>query len=321
MMNLQLAVIIVNWNTKDLTRQAIRSLLDDVRNNGPAQTGVWVVDNASTDGSLEAIRREFPEVTIIQSQENVGFGAGNNLALRALGFSDDSVDEFELPEAVYLLNSDTITHSGATNSLYESLMRLPAAGVVGARLTYEDGSFQHSAFAFPGLMQLWLDLIPSWSRLYDTRLNGRYARHLYQGYEPFEVGHTLGATMMIKREVIQRTGMFDEDFFMYAEEVDWCWRIQKAGWKIYCVPTAHVTHLEGKSTSLVKPRSVKNLWESRLRLFEKHYPRWKLLLAKQLIKLGMLRKLNMTKSAYQSRQISAKERDALLDAYQEIRNL
>ena len=320
-MTLQLAIIIVNWNTKDLTLQAIRTLFDDVQKNGPAQTSLWVVDNASTDGSVEAIRRHFPNVNVIRSQENVGFGAGNNLALRELGFGDSDADSASLPEAVYLLNSDTITHSGATSTLYQTLMRLPDAGMVGARLTYEDGSFQHSAFAFPGLLQLWIDLMPGAGRLYHTPLNGRYPQRLYESYEPFEVGHTLGATMMIKREVIQRTGMFDEDFFMYAEEVDWSWRIQKAGWKIYCVPTAHVTHLEGKSTALVKPRSAKNLWESRLRLFEKHYPRWKFVLAKWLIKLGMTRKISQTRGAYQTRQISAKERDALLDAYQEIRRL
>lgn len=317
-MNTQLAVIIVNWNTKDLTCQAIQSLLEDVNANGPQQTEIWVVDNASTDGSVAAIQSRFPSVKIIASDQNLGFGAGNNLAMRRLGFGDAAVDPGTLPSAIYLLNSDTITHPGATNTLYTALQTLPDAGLVGARLTYENGDFQHSAFAFPGLAQLWIDLLPRPDRLYNTRLNGRYPERFYQRYTPFEVDHTLGATMMIKREVIQQTGMFDEDFFMYAEEVDWCWRIRKAGWKIYCVPSAHVTHLSGQSTGLVKPRSIQNLWESRLRLFQKYYPAWKRWLARRIVKLGMWYKMRQAQTAFKQRAISAKERDGLIDVYRKI---
>jgi N-acetylglucosaminyl-diphospho-decaprenol L-rhamnosyltransferase len=105
------------------------------------------------------------------------------------------------------------------------------------------------------------------------------------------VDFTLGATMLLRREVILQTGMFDEAFFMYCEEVDWAWRIRKAGWRIACVPTAHVVHLSGKSTSQAKPRSTVNLWESRLRLFRKHFPMWKVWLATRMIAWGMRRKL------------------------------
>lgn len=289
----------------------------DLETHGPPDSQVWVVDNASTDDSVLTIRTHFPKVHLIESDTNLGFGAGNNLALRSIGFGGGRPAN-ELPRAVYLLNSDTLTQAGATNMLYETLMGLPDAGVVGARLTYADGRLQDSAFAFPGLMQLWIDLMPAPVRMYETWLNGRYPRRFYWGVRPFRVGHTLGATMMLRREVIQHVGMFDERFFMYAEEVDWCWRIQKAGWKIYCVPAAHVIHLEGQSTGQVRPTSIVNLWRSRLMLFEKHYRFLRLRLARQLIKMGMRRKIRQTECAYERGGLAADERDALISAYNEV---
>ncbi|NDJ84986.1 MAG: glycosyltransferase family 2 protein [Chloroflexi bacterium] len=312
-----LAVIIVNWNTRQLTLDALRTLYDDIQENGPAATEIWVVDNASSDNSAAAIKADFPQVNLIESATNLGFAAANNLAMREMGFQNGK-PVGELPRAVYLLNSDTLTHSGATNILYQTLLSRPEAGVVGARLTYGDGRFQHSAFAFPGLIQLWIDLLPAPGRLYESRLNGRYPQRYYRGLAPFPVGHTLGATMMPRREVIQQVGMFDERFFMYAEEVDWCWMIQKAGWKILCVPAAHVTHLEGQSTRQVKPHSIVNLWKSRLRLYEKHYSRPKRWLARLLVRLGMRWQIRQTLQAYAQRRISAKERDALIEAYRQV---
>lgn len=316
-----LAVVIVSWNTRTLTLDAIRTLLEDVQRGGPYDTQLWVVDNASSDDSPAAIRAEFREVQLIENPKNIGFGPANNVALRAMGFGTSGVDESTLPRAVYLLNSDTQTRPGTTSILFNALFSLPDAGVVGARLTYEDGGFQHSAFAFPGLSQLWIDLMPTPGSFYNRRINGRYPQKLYQTPKPFRVGHTLGATMMIRREAIQKTGMFDEQFFMYAEEVDWSWRIQKAGWKIYCVPQAHVIHLEGQSTRQVRPDSIINLWQSRLRLYRKHYPFLKRQMARWLIGVGMRRKIRQARRAYALRQISAKERDTLISAYEQVMGL
>lgn len=299
----QLAVIIVTWNVCDLALEAVRTLYADLAQSGLSHR-VVVVDSASSDGTVEAMRTAFPQVECLASETNLGFAGGNNAGLRLLGFGSD-VPPDTLPEAVYLLNPDTITHLGATRTLYDTLMRFPDVGVVGARLSYGDGSFQHSAFAFPGLRQLWAEFFPLHWRLREGSFNGRYARAAYSGSAPFDVGHTLGATMMLKREVILQTGMFDEQFFMYCEEVDWSWRIHKAGWRILCVPQAHVTHLGGQSSGQVRPRSVINLWDSRLRLYRKHYPKWKLALAQQLVRWGMRRKLRSTtdpdlRAAYQT---------------------
>jgi hypothetical protein len=296
-----LAVIIVSWNTRALTLQTLDSLTADLATSG-LDARVIVVDNASTDESPAAIRAAFPNVHLIVSAENLGFGRGNNLGMAEAGAFEAEGG----PRAVYLLNSDTITQPGATRALYDALLSDARVGLVGARLTYGDGGFQHAAFGFPGLRQLWVELFPTPGRLIEGRFNGRYPRALYDAGAPFAIDFPLGATMMLRREVVMATGGFDEAFFMYCEEVDWAWRIRRAGWEARCVPAAHVVHLGGQSTGQVRPQSVVNLWTSRLQLFARYYPRPKYALARRMIALGMARK-------------AARERDAeVRAAYQRV---
>ncbi len=320
---LDLAVVIVSWNVRDLVLQAIRSVRDDLRASG-LSSEIWVIDNASTDDTVEAIQAQFSDVRVIASAENLGFVRGNNRVLRQIGFKLPDTPlplnaavtqarigdaKIALPNAVYLLNPDTITTSGATRALYEALMHDPKVGLVGARLTYEDGSFQHSAFMFPGLRQLWTEFFPTPGRLIENRFNGRYPRAFYEGVQPFPVDFVLGATMMLKREVIERTGAFDHEFFMYCEEIDWAWRIRNTGYSVMCVPSAHSVHLAGKSTAQMRPQAMVYLWQSRLCLYDKHYPTWKARLARWMIIQGMRRKIAQTDDA------------ALRDAYRQIEQL
>lgn len=322
-MSPDLAVIIVSWNTRKLTLDALRTLYQDLDANGPG-AAVWVVDNASSDSTPDAVRQQFPQVTLIASRTNLGFAGGNNHAFRQMGFSDKPVqpqDVAGLPKAVYLLNPDTLTQSGATRALYEALFSLPRAGIVGAQLAYADGSFQHGAFHFPGLGQLLVELFPLPGRFYESTFNGRYPRAAYQQNTPFPVDHTLGATMMIRREAILQTGLFDEQYFMYCEEIDWSIRIRRAGWEIYAVPAAHVTHLVGQSTGQIRPQSVVNLWRSRFRLYQKHYAPLKSRLARGIVRLGMRRQIALARGDFAAGKLSAAERDALIEAYQKVRCL
>ncbi len=282
-----LAVVIVTWNVRALALAALRTLFADLEAHGPA-ADVYVVDSASSDGTAAAIAAAFPQVRLTASADNLGFGRANNLALRQIGFGQPG--GAPLPAAVYLLNPDTLTQPGATRALYGALMADTLTGLVGARLAYEDGAFQHSAFRFPGLRQLWVELFPAPARLYDSAFNGRYPRRLYEAGAPFSVDFVLGAAMMLRREVIAQTGMFDEQFFMYCEEIDWAWRIHRAGWDVKCVPAARVTHLAGRSSGQARPRSVINLWTSRLRLYASYYPAWKLALARRMVAVGMARR-------------------------------
>jgi hypothetical protein len=311
---LDLAIIIVTWNVRDLALQALHSLYADLASSGLTYR-VMVVDSASSDDTVAAIQAQFPQITMLASPENLGFGKANNMGMRHIGLDNLNT---ELPRAVYLLNPDTITQAGATRKLFDAVFAAPDIGLTGAQLAYEDGSFQHGAFAFPGLRQLWVEFFPTPGRFIEGRFNGRYPQILYAAGQPFEVDFTLGATMMLRREALLQAGMFDEDFFMYAEEVDLAWRIKKAGWRVMCVPTAHVTHLAGKSTSQVRAHSLIYLWESRLKLFRKHYPLWKWILARRMVALGMQRKMHLLATASHD---SESDRKALLAAYQHIRAL
>ncbi len=323
-----LAVVIVNWNVRDMLAECLRSVEADLAAGGLAGQ-IWVVDNASSDGSVEMLRRDFPQVCLIASPQNLGFAGGNNAALRALGFDPNLTPgpspgrrevrgEANLPEAVLLLNPDTKIHPGALPALYEFLVKTPQAGMAGARLVYGDGSFQHSAFAFPGLWQLAIELLPLPGRLVESRLNGRYPRSLYEAGRPFRVGHPLGAAMCVRRQAIQQVGLLDERYHMYVEEVDWSRRITAAGWEIYCVPAAGITHYGGQSTGQIHLTSFINLWRSRYRFYRTHYHPFKVRLAAQIVGLGMKRRARLDTQARQRGELSQAEWSARLSGYEQV---
>lgn len=299
-----LTVIIVSWNVRDLLAACLRSLFGDLARTG-LEAEVWVVDNGSSDGSSEMVTQEFPAVHLIARQDNVGFAAANNEAMRAALASAP-------PRYFWLLNPDTEILPGATGALIAALESHPRAGIAGAKLLYPDGTLQHSAFRFPGLVQLAFDLFPMPARLYETRLNGRYPRRLYEGEAPFLVDHPLGAAMMVRAETVNQVGLLDEDYHIYCEEIDWCWRMRRAGWRALCVPMAPVIHHAGRSTGQVPISSFVNLWISRARLYTRHHPPTIRYLARMLVRIGMQRRMRHAPPEWQEafRQIlSAWEED------------
>jgi N-acetylglucosaminyl-diphospho-decaprenol L-rhamnosyltransferase len=317
----ELAIVIVSWNVRSLLMPAIRTAKADLDASGLVGN-IWVVDNASHDGTADAVREQFPDIHMIASEKNLGFAAGNNVALRALGFNDTPGTKAspDAPKAVFLLNPDTLTQRGAIRALWDALFSLPKAGLVGAYLTYGDLTFQHGAFAFPGLAQLALDVLPVPNRvrgwLAETAVNGRYQQKRYVLGKPFAVGHTLGATMMLRREVIEQTGLFDEAYFMYVEEVDWAMRIHRAGWQIYTVPAAHVVHLEGRSTRQIRPQSVVNLWRSRFTYYGRYYSPVQRILARIIVRAGMRHKIRQAQQG-----LSEDEAKPLIEAYEQVMKL
>lgn len=311
----ELAVVIVTWNSQAEIGDALESLLNDLEASFDTYR-VLVVDGASTDRTVSVVETRFPTVDVIQLGENIGFGQANNAGLAHLGFSAAPDEVNTLPQAVYLLNPDTVTKSGATRALYDALMAQPDVGLVGANLRYGDDSFQHGAFKFPGLRQIWAEFFPTPGRFIEGRFNGRYPRANYAaGKPPFNVDFVLGAAMMLKRDVLLQVGGFDPIFFMYAEEVDLAWRIHGAGWAVQSVPSAHVVHLSGQSTSQVSARSVIHLWESRLKLFKRIMPSWKYAVARWLIIQGMQRKLT------QLPPVPDEDAAAIRNAYQKVIHL
>ncbi len=152
-----------------------------------------------------------------------------------------------------------------------------------------------------------IDLLPLPGRLYESRLNGRYRRELYAGQTPFPIDHPLGAAMLVRAEAIRQVGLMDEAYVMYVEEVEWSKRIKLAGWRAYCVPTARITHLGGRSTDQVKSESFINLWRSRYRFYSHSYNRVQLSLARRLVVAGMNRKI--------------KEMPELADTFRTVQNI
>ena len=312
---MDLAIIIVSYNTRDLLTACLESVFAGLERSRLVGE-VWVVDNASADGSAEMVQERFPAVRLVARQENLGFAGGNNHALRAMGFGPDTH-----PQHVLFLNPDTRVVGDALGALVRFLNATPPIGVAGARLVHGDGSFQHSAFAFPGLMQVFFDFFPLHPLLLESRFNGRYPRSRYEAGQPFAVDHPLGAALMVRGNTLAQVGGFDERFFMYCEEVDLCWGIKAAGWQVYCVPEAEIVHLVGQSTRQFRNRMFVALWRSRFLMFRKHRGTLFCWLARLLVHLGLWAEARRAKAAFDGGKISAIELQGRLAAFREVAEL
>jgi N-acetylglucosaminyl-diphospho-decaprenol L-rhamnosyltransferase len=315
---LSLAVVVVSYNVRDLLRACLAGTYACLARSPRLDATVWVVDNASADGSAELVASEFPQARLIASPENLGFAGGNNLALRLLGFGTGDAR----PDLVLLLNPDAEPLDDAIGQMASFLREHPRVGGAGAQLLYPDGSFQHGAFRFPGLWQLWFDLFPPRPRrLLDSRFNGRYPRSLYDAGRPFPIDFALGAVLMVRREAMEAAGLLDEGYFMYAEEVDWCWRMQRAGWPFCCVPAARVVHHSGGSTRQFRARSFLNLWRSRHRLYARFYGPIRRWAANRIVRAGMRAEARRARASAARGEIGLDELQQRLEAIETVREM
>ena len=330
---MRLSVIIVSYNVCDLLRRCLQSVdASAVLTSDWLSVDVTVVDNASSDGSAQMVAAEFPHVRLIASPDNLGFPRANNLALKHLGFGDDK-NRQAAPELVMLLNPDTEIVDDALGKMAAFLRDHPQAGACGPRLHYADGSLQHAAFAFPGLAQLLLDLFPLADvpvarrvlhRLLDSRLNGRYPRRQWLGVVPFPVGFVLGAALMARAESLRKTGLLDEGYFMYCEEMDWCLRMQAEGLPVCAVPTAQIIHHEGRSSSQARWQSFERLWASRFRFFRLHsrlYPASFHLCLRILLQLGLAWNGLIARRRFAKGHLSGDRLAEQLDTYAKVMKL
>ncbi len=315
---MDLGIAIVSYNTRQLTLGCLRSLADSLAESASwgRQVRVCIVDNASTDGSAEAISEliaaRFPEAELIVSAENLGFAQGSNLAMERLLAGSDA------PRYLLLLNPDTLVPAGSLPLLVAFLDQNPHVGIVGPRLIYGDGSFQHGAFHFPTLCMILFDFWVINHRFIDSRLNGRYPRAWYEAGRPFSIDHPLGASLMIRRQAMEQVGLLDPGYFMYCEEIDWCMRVKEAGWGIYCVPEAVITHFGGQSTRQFRENMFVALWRSRYRLFERHYPPAYRLLARALVRLGLAWDERRLRGARRRGEITVEQMAARVSAYRQV---
>ena len=260
---LDLSVVIVNWNVRELLRRCLRSVLASQRLSGLAAE-VIVVDNASSDGSTEMVKEEFPEVRLIANEENLGFTKANNQGILA------SEGRY-----ILLLNPDTEVIGDALGAMVEYMDAHPDVGALGPMLLNPDGSVQSSRRRFPTLATAFLEsTVFQWELSRDNRVLRRYYVFDRPNDEVQEVDWVTGACILMRRRAIEEVGLLDEDFFMYSEELDWCRRAKERGWKVIYLPEAKVVHYGGKSSEQVVPFRHIQFQRSKIIYFRKHYGLW-----------------------------------------------
>lgn len=301
-----LGIVIVNYNTATF----LRDCLDSLKKCTLLRRTV-VVDNASSDGSADMVRREFPEILLIANDENNGFARANNQGLSELGFPSR-----DAPPYVLLLNPDAVVQEGALETLVSFMQDQAHVGAVGPRLLNPDGTLQENAFRFPTLWMSFFDFFPLHGRLYHSRLNGRYAQ--VRGEQPFAIDHPLGACLLLRRKALTQVGLLDEGYFMYVEEVDLCYRLKQAGWQVYHVPAAQVVHHGGQSTRQLPDRMFVELHRSRYRFFHKYrLPafRWA---HRQITRLGLAWRARQDRREFREGRLSEQALAGRLAAYREV---
>lgn len=268
-----ISIIIVSWNTARLLENCLASIM---ANPTTSPVEIWVVDNASTDNSASMVREKFPQVHLFENRENVGFARANNQAIqRCTG------------KYVLLLNPDTLVSSGALQALVDFLDQHLDAGAAGARIINPNGSLQISSHPQPTLSrELW--------RLFHLDSLTPYAAYPLTKWEtnhPQEVDVLMGACLLLRKKVLDQVGFLDEDYFIYSEEVDLCYRIQRAGWHLYWVPVADVMHFGGQSTQQVPTEMFLHLYRSKIKYFRKHYGWAAAQIYKLILRLAALSRL------------------------------
>jgi len=253
---LDVSVIIVNWNTRDILCDCLRSVYEQTKD---ISFEVIVVDNASIDYSVKMIKEEFLNVIVIENSENRGFAAANNQGIAiARG------------RYVLLLNSDTVVLDGTIAKTVMFADAHPEAAVIGCRVLNPDRTLQPTCFMFPSVLNMLL-LTTYLSKLFPkSRFFGREQISWWDRTEVREVDVVTGCFMLVRRIAIEQVGLMDERFFMYGEETDWCYRFKKAGWRILFTQGAEIIHIGKASSNQMKPQMVLQLKASILLFFRKH---------------------------------------------------
>jgi len=248
---MDVSIIVVNWNTKELLLACLKSIYGTTTG---LDIEVIVVDNGSHDGSSQAIKENFPQAKLIQNFENKGFAKANNQAL-----------SIALGHYILLLNSDALLTDGSLKNLINFMDKTPVAGIAACQYINSDGSKQNSFDNFPTLTTELLN-----KTLLKTLFPKKYPSKKKEYYVPMEVESVIGACMLVRKEAITQVGMLDEDYFFFMEETDWCFRMHKAGWKVYHLPEIKVYHLQGQSKEKDPSKAWIEYYRSSYIFFKKH---------------------------------------------------
>ena len=240
---IDVSVSIVNTNSRDLLLACLESLRGE-------DAEIVVLDNASEDGSVDAVRERFPDVRVIAQEFRAGFGANHNAVIRATS-----------GRYVYVLNEDTTSDDWAFARLVGHLEANPRVGAVGPRLVYPDGRHQDSAWRFPSPAVAALGLVTL----------GKVGVKQSQGSTPRPVDWVTGAALLLRREALEEVAGFDEEFFLYSEEVDLQLRLRRAGWEVQYFPEVTIVHHESQFSTGIPERRINEMWRSRHRYWRKHH--------------------------------------------------
>jgi GT2 family glycosyltransferase len=256
---MDVSIIIVNYNTCKLTIQAIQSIY---QSKTKYNYEIFVVDNASSDHSVEEISNQFPNVKMIANKENVGFSKANNQAIH------QSSGKY-----VLLLNSDTVVKEDTLEVMIDFMNREPKVGASGCKVVLPDGSLDKACrrgFPTPSASFYYMSgLAKRYPK--NARFNQYHQSHLDENKD-YPIDCLVGAFMLVRKEAIDQVGLLDETFFMYGEDIDWCYRIKEAGWEIYYYPHTSIIHYKGGSTNKKKPTKIIYEFYRAMHVFHrKHY--------------------------------------------------
>lgn len=257
-----LSIVIISWNVRELLRCCLDSIQESLK--GEKGKGLLVetivFDNGSADGSADMVREDFPWVHLMESEVNLGFTKGNNLAI---GQSEGRY--------ILLLNPDTEVVGDALGTMVAYMEAHPRVGALGPQLLNPDGTTQSSRRRFPTLATAFLEstVLQPWFQ--GSRILERYYLLDRPDDETQPVDWVVGAALLIRREALHQVGPLDEEFFMYSEELDWCYRLKAQGWDVVYLPTAQVVHQEGRSSEQVLPARHIHFQRSKVLFFKRYY--------------------------------------------------
>jgi GT2 family glycosyltransferase len=273
-----LSIVIVSWNTRQLLDECLDSVQQELTRT-KLSAEIFVVDNGSTDGSVEMVRKRSEAVRLIVNQHNPGFAGANNQALA------HASGRYSL-----LLNPDTLVLPDGLGALVRFMDEHPHAGAAGSRLLNADQTLQPSCSQSPTLVR------ELWRLFHLDRLVrfGIYDMYSWPTNSPRPVDVVQGAAMIVRRAVLEQVGVLDAGYFMYSEEVDWCTRIKRGGWEIYWVPASQIVHYGGQSSKQAADAMFLQLYRGKIQYFHKHWGRLATWVYKLMLALATLARLALS---------------------------
>ncbi|MFA5339469.1 MAG: glycosyltransferase family 2 protein [Candidatus Omnitrophota bacterium] len=282
-----LSISIISYNVKDYLDKCLTSIFKEKKD---LILEIIVVDNNSSDGSIAMVREKFPDVKPIGNKENLGFAKANNIAIK------QSCGRY-----ILILNPDTIVLPGSMQLLVDFLDKNSRVGAVGPKILNEDSSIQlECARNFPTPLIDFFILSSLYKRFPKSKIFGKYLMSYWDHNDGREVPLLSGACMLLRRSALEEVGLFDENFFMYTEDTDLCYRVKKAGWKVWYLPEAEIIHFGGRSSEQIpyKKEMVMHARETMEAFYLKHYGMWAVVMHRLTVIITMIWLITAASAGY-----------------------